>query len=348
MKTPWQLTRTTINDLLYIKEFAMHEKIKIKCIGFSVTGYGEPAYPIVISQRLKELGVDAEVSYNSIGGLSIDSLPFLLKSFVKKGDADLVVLELATSWFSLIHTNINSAIKYINLITSYLESIETRIIFLNLYRENINDEDIVVEAIKSISHNKYPVLDFKKNFRQQLKDSNDDGTIDGVHPRQDTINFMVGQFCDFLVENYSSLNSFSNLTNFESLLNLEIPPSLHECEVFKFKNRHGMDLDSYKIPWGTRIKHEFEERIILTGLFFLYGPDTNQINLYLDNEKINIPMKDSMSFYRRLGYKHFGSIEVKSIEIEHPAESIKIQLAKETIVEIKTFSNYIIGFTKHI
>jgi hypothetical protein len=106
-----------------------------------------------------------------------------------------------------------------------------------------------------------------------------------------------------------------------------------------------MDLDSYKIPWGTRIKHEFEERIILTGLFFLYGPDTNQINLYLDNEKINIPMKDSMSFYRRLGYKHFGSIEVKSIEMEHPTELLDLKLIKDSNQDVKVLNNYLIGFS---
>jgi hypothetical protein len=326
----------------------MHEKVKIKCIGFSVTGYGEPSYPIAISQRLTEIGWNADVSYNSIGGLSIDSLPFLLKSFVKKGEADLVVLELATSWFSLIHTNVNSALKYINIIISYCESIGVKIIFLNLYRKNINDEDIVVEAIKLLGSNKYPILDFKQNFRQQLKDKNDDGTIDGVHPTKETISFIVDKFCTFLLENYLALNVYNNQANLEKILDLEIPPSLHVCEIFKFKNRHGIDLDAFKIPLGQKISHKFSKKTVLTGLFFLYGPDTNQVNLYLDNEKINIPMKDEMSFYRRLGYKHFGSIEVESIQIEHPADLVKVQLTKENNLAINTATNYIVGFTNYI
>lgn len=323
----------------------MLEKIKIKCVGFSVTGYGEPSYPIAISHRLKELGIDAEVTYNSIGGLSIDSLPFLLKSFIKKGEADLVVLELATSWFSLIHTNINSAIKYLNLIISYLENIETKIVFLNLYRKNIDDEDIVVQAIKSLSNNKYPILDFKKNFRSQLNEKKDDGTIDGVHPTKETISHIAEQFCNFLIENYSSLTLHSNSSNFEGLLNLHIPSSFHEYEIFNFKNRHGINLDCYKIPWGVKIKHNFPQNTVLTGLFFLYGPDTNQINLSLDNEKINIPMRDEMSFYRRLGFKHFGAIDVKSIEIEHPTELLDIKFTKDSNQDVKVLNNYLIGFS---
>lgn len=80
----------------------------------------------------------------------------------------------------------------------------------------------------------------------------------------------------------------------------------------------------------------------------MYGPDTNQIDLTWCDNKINVPMQDKMSFYRRLGYKHFGVIETNALTIEHPIDQINPELMKKSDLELTECSNYIIGLTKLI
>lgn len=133
-----------------------------------------------------------------------------MSSFVKKGEADLIIFEIATSWFSLRHTNLSSALKFVNALIAYCEKIGVRIIFLNLYRKNIDDHDVVVQAIEELCAQKYPVLDFKKIFRDGLDQSNNDETIDSVHPSQEAIHKIVDQLCDYIVKNYATLQPHIN------------------------------------------------------------------------------------------------------------------------------------------
>jgi hypothetical protein len=321
---------------------------KIKCIGFSVTSYGSPPYPLVLNQRLNDAGFEAEVSYHATGGLSIDSLPYLLSGFVKQGEADLVIFEITTSWFSLVHSNLNSAIKFVHALTSYCESIGVKIIFLNLYRKNIDDRDVVVNAIEQLCAHKYPILDFKKIFRNALDQINDDGTIDGVHLKQEAINKIADLLSNYIVNNYLDLKVHASSQNSQDPLKLITPLELKQFNHFRFENRHGISLDAFKVPCNTTIKLELNKKTNLTGVFFLYGPDTNQLNLIFDNNKINVPMRDEMSFYRRLGYKHFGTIATESLIIEHPLDHIDVQLNKKSDLSTYDYCNYIIGFSELI
>ena len=321
---------------------------KIKCIGFSVTSYGSPPYPVVLNQQLTDAGFETDVSYHATGGLSIDSLPYLLSSFVKKGEADLIIFEIATSWFSLRHTNLSSALKFVNALIAYCEKIGVRIIFLNLYRKNVDDHDVVVQAIEELCAHKYPVLDLKKTFRDGLDQSNNDETVDGVHPNQEAIYKIADQLCDYIIKYYSTLQLHATNEVEQVDLNLITPPELQQCNLFRFENRHGISLDAYKIQLNTTLNIRFDEKISLTGIFFLYGPDTNQINLAWGDNKINIPMQDKMSFYRRLGYKHFGVIETDILTIEHPLDQMNTELTKKSNHQSSECNNYIVGFTRLI
>ena len=79
--------------------------MKIKCIGFSVTGYGEFPYSMMLKEKLFDIGISADVSYASVGGLSVDALGYLLDAMIGSDAPDVIVLEIATSWFSIIRKN---------------------------------------------------------------------------------------------------------------------------------------------------------------------------------------------------------------------------------------------------
>jgi hypothetical protein len=325
----------------------MLNKLRIKCIGFSVTGFGNPSYPIAMENCFKKSGDQVEVSYSSVGGLSIDALPYLLKTIVKKDEVDLVIVEIATSWFSFVRTHQEEANNYVKLIISYLESIHVRIIFLNLYRKDTNDNDIVVQAIQNFAKDKYPILDFKEHYRKQFLEMNNDGTTDGVHPTPETIDHFSSNICEFIRENFNSLKQHRTDLKEESYFDL-LTLKMTENNNHFFDNRHGLAMSSVKISQGEVIEMNFEKKQRISGIFYIFGPDTNQVNLTLDDECINIPMRDEMSFYRRIGYRYLGVRDVEYLRIEHPFELVDAKLIREPWEKIDGFKNYIIGFSAGI
>ncbi len=325
----------------------MLDGIKIKCIGFSVTGYGDPSYPVAMENYFKKNGNTVEVSYSSVGGLSIDALPYLLKTIVKQGDADLVILEITTSWFSYVRTKQEEANSYLRLIINYLESIEVRIIFLNLYRKDTDDNDVVVRAIQQLALEKYPILDFKAHYRKQFVETGDDGTTDGVHPKPETINYFVGSVCEYVERHYELLKIYQAILknqDYFDLISLESP----DTKQYIFDNHHGLLTTSTILHYGESLELRFEKKARISGIFYIFGPDTNQINLTLDNEIINIPMRDEMSYYRRIGYRYLGIRDVGHLKVQHPKEALATRLAREPWEKVDELNNYIIGFTSGI
>jgi len=325
----------------------MLDGLKIKCIGFSVTGFGDPSYPFAMENFFKKSGNSVEVSYSSVGGLSIDALPYLLKTIVKKDEVDLVILEITTSWFSFVRTHQEEANNYIKLIINYLESINVKIIFLNLYRKDTDDNDIVVQAIHALVNEKYPILDFKAHYRKQYSETGDDGTIDGVHPKPETVDYFSAKTCNFIQDN--SMNLRINQTTLQNpyyfdLVTLKASEDKEHC----FDNHHGLALSTTKIGQGEVLEMQFPEKKRISGIFYMFGPDTNQINLSLDGELINIPMRDEMSYYRRIGYRYLGIRDVQHLKIEHPLEVMEVKLAREPWEKVNELQNYIIGFTSGI
>jgi len=325
----------------------MLDGLKIKCIGFSVTGYGDPSYPIAMENYFKKSGNTVEVSYSSVGGLSIDALPYLLKTIVKKDDVDVVILEITTSWFSFVRTHQEEANNYIKLVINYLESIDVKIVFLNLYRKDTDDNDIVVKAIHALAYGKYPILDFKAHYRKQFTETGDDGTTDGVHPKPETIEQFSARICEFIRNNLTNIKINQSTLQNPSYFDLVTLKASQDKEHF-FDNHHGLALLTTKVGQGEVLEMQFPEKKRISGIFFMFGPDTNQITLTLDGELINVPMRDEMSYYRRIGYRYLGIRNVQNLKIEHPLEVMEIKLAREPWEKVDKLYNYIIGFTSGI
>lgn len=321
--------------------------LKIKCIGFSVTTFGKPNYSQAMQKYFDERSIGVEVSHASVGGLSIDSLPYLLESIIKKDQTDLVILEIATSWFSLIRNNENEAEKYLDLIVKYIEGMNSSILFLNLYRNDIGDNDNVIKGIEKFAKNKYPVLDLKSHFRKALIENGDDGTTDGVHPKPKVIDFIAKEICKHIFLNVPSYLTFFNELQNPSFYHLNTFNLLGQ-DTYIFNNNSGLTFECRKIHQGEKIVVTTRQRVRISGIFYLMGPDTNQLEVYLDNKHINIPMRDESSYYRRLGYRYLGVHECNEIILQHPTVNLEVNLIREPWEKVVSLCNYVVGFSCHI
>ena len=64
-------------------------------------GYGSPSIPVTLNKYFKMMGrSDIVVSGIALGGLDIEPLAYIIETLVKKGDADLIILEITTSAYS--------------------------------------------------------------------------------------------------------------------------------------------------------------------------------------------------------------------------------------------------------
>lgn len=323
----------------------INNMINIKCIGFSVTAYMDDSYPIDLQRKLDLVGDDKfSVSYVSLGGLSIDSMPYLMDKMVKNGQDQIIVLEIATSWYSLFRSDFNKALESIKEIVNFIEIAGSKIIFLNLYRKDIDDKDIVVRAIEQVAAGKHLVIDLKKYFRTLLKDTGNDLTVDGVHPNKDAISLISDRlfkevigFQPHALVNHSAVTVKSSI-RYQSWL----PEDPGYEEIF-FDNRKGFKSRALKIKGGEHIEFDLPEGSIMSGIFFVLGPDTGITECFLDNQKIEVEMQDEMSFYRRLGYKELESRKVNRVKLYKPNLPSQIKLSREPWETVDGVNCYLVG-----
>lgn len=321
----------------------LKEKLKIKCIGFSVTGYGSPSYPVLLKEKLSENYENIDVEYMSVGGLSIDSLAPLLRHTEKNKLYDILILELSTSWFSLRRNNSFEADPYISDIHSFATSLAKKVIYLNLYRRDIDDEDQVVDAIKRLCGHEASIIDLKKKYRQMLIDFEDDGTTDGVHPKQKTIQDIVGNLISQIIS--LPMITETKKTEITSFPRELIVGNLTNLYNKSFNNNHGLCLITYKISVPSSILVDLGQSSYVDGVFFEYGPDTTSARLTLNDEIINVPMYDENSFYRRLGYRYFGKRQVKNIKIDALVDRPSVELRRQPWELTQEKCCYIVGFS---
>ena len=314
--------------------------MKIKCIGFSVTGFGKPNFPTSLKDKLKKFN-DLDVKYMSIGGLSIDALSPLLKT--EKEHCDILILEITTSWFSLRKKNEAEAEHYIRDIHHAAKILAKRVIYLNLYRKDICDKDIVVNAINKICRQDSIILNLKDIYRKRLLNFGHDGTVDGVHPTQETIE-EIAQSCANEITNSKiplRLIDCYPRENYRSMLLLN---SIRNKNIL-FNNNHGLLLPAYKLAVPSSEILNFPINYLIDGIYFIYGPDTTSINLEISGDIINIQMFDENSFYRRLGYRFFNAHKASEIKIQTLPDRPNVELRKSPWESVEEKKIYIIGFS---
>lgn len=319
--------------------------INIKCIGFSVTAYMDDSYPIDLQRRLDVIGDNKfSVSYISLGGLSIDSMPFLMDKLIDDERDQIIIFELATSWYSLFRSDFNIAYKLIKEIVNYAELTASEIIFLNLYRKDLDDQDIVIKAIEQVAAGKHSIINLKKHFRTLLNETGNDLTVDGVHPTKDAIKFISEQIFKRIMDIHNDvlINKFTDIRQSKFCYRSWLPER-HSCEDIIFDNRKGFKSRAIKIRGGEYLEFEFPAGINVSGIFFAMGPDTAIAEFFLDNQKIDVEMKDEMSFYRRLGFKEIEPKFVNKIKIYQPNTPSQVKLNRDPWEKVDGVNCYLVG-----
>lgn len=315
--------------------------MKITIIGFSVTGFGEPSFIDLLRDQFKQSQHNIQIEFASFGGLSIDSLPFAIKGLVDLQNTDLVILEITTSWWNRSSPTLELTEKYLNLIIDQVQSEVPNISFLNLYREDTKDCDMVVDAIELASKRfGYPVLDLKK-----LEASNE--TIDGVHPTPAAIIQISNALYRFIIK-YAYFFE-KNIVNWrvkkpQISLQLVTPHFSSDQLTYQFNSKYGKKIDTVEMPQGYLASHFFKTPVKFSGVFFLYGPDTNFMHLQINNILYEIAAHDPMSFYRRIGFKRFDVENVECFTLSHPYENRQCQMSREPWESVTSLKNYIVGF----
>ena len=318
--------------------------MKIKIIGFSVTGFGKPSFPVVLQTKFDENRIDNQVSYTSLGGLSIDSLPFLMDTIMGNDAYDVAVLELTTSWFSKFHSDIKYAHGFLEYIVNYLCSKNIEVVFLNLYRRDIDDNDVVVRVIDEFYAKLSHVIDLKSQTRIKYTSTGDDGTTDGVHPKPEAIMYIADELYNFFITYNKALCLPFPIAELGTL-NILVQPEIIKENEYIFSSRHGLTLSSRKLISNKYYCFLPPNDVHVTGIFFIYGPDTGLVTLEIEDDIVEIKMYDEMSFYRRLGYTKLPCpISNKNLILSvHKLDDVKLQ--HEPREKVNGVNAYIAGFS---
>lgn len=277
----------------------------INIIGFSLTGFGDAtSFGRLLQERLQGRGYKGCVREISYGGLAINALAGLIDSATRAArPADWMALELATSFFSLHRYSYDDALPLVfHLVRFLVDRGHRKIFFLNLYRRDLDDEDCVVQAIRTVSrYFGVPILDLKKPFRDAAPGSSD-GTTDGIHPDLGSRARIATAIEQFLDEN-ASLTVRNRDGRGPSYRLLEVCALPHERERFHYAGR-GKEMSALVLPAGERLSIDLGADEFVTGYCFLYGPETGYAMLSLDGrEGLELITFDEHSYYRRIGFR---------------------------------------------
>lgn len=278
------------------------DKMKIQIIGFSVTNYGERPYPVRLAELLPE--PHHTIKHIAFGGLSIDFLACIIDRILDK-ESEIVILEIATSFYSLIKNDLEEAVEYLVVIVEKILAKNKKILFLNLYRRDIDDIDLVVEAINKVAqYYGIHILNLKEKYRQSLISSNEDGTVDGVHPTEKTVDEISNNLAVFILNNASirlCRNNINSVLGY-SYIDLELDEN-----VTKVSNRV-KGFRYFEIYNEEEYKKAFSTNCEILGFVFLFGPESTNIKIKLNQIdgsiiEMNLNGYDENCYYRRLGYR---------------------------------------------
>lgn len=123
-------------------------------------------------------------------------------------------------------------------------------------------------------------------------------------------------------------------------------PIVNGSSYSSFGSRHGFSTELLVLNPGEKVDLVFEEEFELRGVFFVWGPDTSYLDLFLDGKKTTLTMRDEMSFYRRIGFHFFGgAVSTKRLEMVAAQYFLNIDLQREPWEEIREHPlTYIVGF----
>jgi hypothetical protein len=316
-------------------------KKKILFFGFSVTRYGNPPYPIRLTQLLEAEGVDDfEISFAALGGVGLECVPFIIER-LKKFSPDYLFFEIGTSHYSLSEKSIEGTNEIFISIINQTASFCKKVIFLLLPREDIKNCKISASLNFLKLQNSFGIIDLqsilKENFVGYL--------VDNVHPSEMGIDYISTQIKNYLLsrEPICLADSLTPSNKyFEFHLDQYAPH--HKYPLLSSFEHSNFSVKAVPLKEGDQISFKFNHDMIVHGIFFLMGPDTSSLEVKLSGIPILVRTFDKHSYYYRIG---FGSLYQNkfiksgdSIEIISTENRLNTILDRDSNLKFNNITNY--------
>lgn len=317
----------------------------INIIGFSITGFGDAtSIGALLHSKLKTQGWGGQVREISYGGLSINALAGLIEDASKPiHPGDVILLEIATSFFSQQKYSLDHARPYVFAIAEYFaRQGRHQVAFLNLFRADLDDNDCVVQAIREAAgYFGMPVIDLKPQFRN-LYPHEPWGTTDGVHPdpasREQIAEEIYRNLKTSMIQTAKPRQWNGPRYHFASAI--DFAPGK---ERFMYSGR-GKSMNSVILRELEGMEFRFDAPIEIEGVFFLYGPETGYLSASVDDgDFFEFPTFDTFSYYRRIGFRHLKR-KVNCLRLRVPAGKPQVELRRQTTLECGPRSEFVCGF----
>lgn len=324
-------------------------EFNVKILGFSFTGYGNEASFGKLFESLWNSGGGEKVNVLDIsyGGLSINALSGLIGGALKDCvSGDVVCLEVATSFYSQQAHTVEDAKKFILYLIDYLATRNINFFFLNLYRDDLNDNDCVVQAIRYYSNEfNIKVLDLKGEFRREKNNNLELTDSDAVHPNLTARSLIALRMNEFMLVNKSSFAKIK----YKCIDGMKVY-SYHDVtinsdssfESYMYEGR-GKSINSIVLLPDVLLDISFEKDVLLKGLYFFYGPETGYVSLTTNSQTVELITYDENSYYRRVGFRPVDLI-CNSLRISSEPKVRDIALVRKSALKIESRRDFVCGF----
>jgi len=321
-------------------------KKKVVFFGFSVTRYGNPPYPIRVKEMLSEEGCDDfDIHLAALGGVSLECVPYITEH-LQKLNPNIVVFEIGTSHYSTEKKDTDHTkeilLQIINLVSAFCQEIE----FLLLPRRDIPPTCTIPIALKQLSlQYQFGLIDLRNVFDTDW----DSYANDNVHPSEKGIHKISEIIKDRLLNRDALLiekQDFKKITNELKIKNFI---SHYQYPLLRFFEHSNFSFVAVPLRLGEILDFRVEVGCVLSGIFYIMGPDTSSLDLILDDQKITIRTFDKFSYYYRVGYHSFSKeISVKKnqlIKLRSSENRLNTILDKESLLKFDGITNYPISFS---
>jgi hypothetical protein len=323
----------------------LNSSLNVHFFGFSVTRFGNPSYPVHLAKRFSDNGCRFNLTFSALGGVSLECVPFIV-DHLKQHKPDILVLEVATSHYSMRKRDVNSTIEILHKVLDSVSSFCNQVFFLLLPRTDFVDGCTVPEALKVLS----PKFNFNTIDLLDLVNATD-YFVDNVHPTEAGIEKISNSIFQYFTD-------LSEIAPVETRVVIN-----HSCGEVAFKNyvgHHQFPLLRYfqltnfsfvavPILLSDSFSFKFEFNCYLHGLFYIMGPDTSSIHIESKNIDSTILTHDQHSYYYRVGYTPFDCrLKVEKnqpITISATDNRSDVKLLKESKFHVAERVNYPISFS---
>lgn len=320
-------------------------KKRVVFFGFSVTRYGKPPYPIRVKEILSEEGHESfDIHFAALGGVSLQCVPYITEH-LQKLEPNLVIFEIGTSHYSTEKKDINHTkeilLQIINNVSTFCKEID----FLLLPRRDIPPTCTIPAALNQLSSDyQFGLVDLRNLFDTDWEIY----ANDNVHPSEKGIQKISNIIKERILNRDSLTIEKQDFKIITKELKVKNFVSHYQYPLLRFFEHSNFSFVAVPLRVGEVLELRVEMGCVLSGIFYIMGPDTSSLDLLLDNEKIVVRAFDKFSYYYRIGYHSFSKeIFVKKnqlIKLRSSENRLNTTLDKDSLLKFDGITNYPISF----